>query len=417
MELDFRSSGKRWTAIAGVVLAAGVYLGVGATRFVADCYASSSNLADLQRAARLAPASAEYKHALGLFELVRQAPGSAAAALTQATQLNPNSANYWMDLAVAQQLAGDTQAERRSIDHALAADSHSPDIAWQAANLLLAQGATEDAMRQFHTVLENDPTLTMSAIDTAWKVRPDVDYLLENVVPAPSDSAFLDFLLSRTETSAAAKVWDRMFSSREQVQRRELLGYVRYLIAHQEVSQASLVWQQGGIISDVAAYQPSAENLIVNGDFSLENLNGGFDWMHQQVQGVTLALDPTETNSSSRSLCINLEGPGIADAGIAQRVVVEPNQTYEFSASYKAREMDGAGGMELAIHDAYTGAPLYVSEDLRNADFWKKTGGSFTTGPKTNLVIVHVVRVPAASPIRGKLWIDGLQLVQKGSNR
>jgi hypothetical protein len=73
--------------------------------------------------------------------------------------------------------------------------------------------------------------------------------------------------------------------------------------------------------------------------------------------------------------------------------------------------MDGAGGARFAIQDLYRETPLYISEDLRDADFWKKTGGSFTTGPDTRLIVLRIARVPAGSPIRGKLWIDGLRLV------
>ena len=65
----------------------------------------------------------------------------------------------------------------------------------------------------------------------------------------------------------------------------------------------------------MAAYQPSSENLLINGDFSLDILDGGFDWVHRDVRGASLALDPTEMHSSSRSLRITLDGPGITDAG------------------------------------------------------------------------------------------------------
>jgi hypothetical protein len=52
-----------------------------------------------------------------------------------------------------------------------------------------------------------------------------------------------------------------------------------------------------------------------------------------------------------------------------------------------------------------------MSDDLQNADFWKKVGGSFVTGPDTQMIVVRIARVPAGSPIRGKLWLDGLQLI------
>jgi len=201
------------------------------------------------------------------------------------------------------------------------------------------------------------------------------------------------------------------------LERSDLFAYMRYLIAHQEVAQASTVWQQAATLSGLAAYQPSSENLLINGDFSMEVLNGGFEWLHQTILGVSLALDPNDAHSSSRSLRITFDGPGIADAGIRQLVPVEPNTSYEFSGFYKAQEMDGAGGPKFAIQDLYHETPFFMSEDLRDADFWRKTSGSFTTGPDTRLVVLRIARVPAGSPIRGKLWIDGLQLARSDNPR
>lgn len=416
MELALSSPAKKWTAAVALLVAGTAYTFVAARVFVGSLFSKSSNLATLERAARFDSGSAEYQNAVGVFQMVQQSPGQALPWLESATSLNPNGAKYWLNLAVDQQLIGNTDAEQKAIAYALAVDPHTPQIAWQAANLLLAMGNTDAAMKQFHTVLENDPALLSPAIATAWKIRPDADFLLQNVVPDQADPAFLEFLLSVKETDAAAKVWQKLFTVQQPVERRELLDYVRYLLLHQDVAQASLVWQQGAAISDLAPYQSSAENLLVNGDFSLAILNGGFDWVHQNVQGVTLALDPTETHSSSRSLRISVDGAAISDAGIAQRVPVEPNRTYEFSAFYKAQDMDGAGSMQFAIHDAYTGATLFTGDDLKNADFWKKTGGIFTTSADTHLILVHVTRTPAGLPVRGTLWIDGLQLVEKGKD-
>ena len=415
MQLSLRNPAKKWAATAGIVVMAAGYCGVAASRFLADRLAQSSGEAYLRRAIRLDPGNAEYRYNFGIRELALQSPASATAWLESATQLNVHSAKQWIALAVAKQLLGDPAGEQTAIDHALAVDPHTPDIAWQAANLLLAQGQTDAAMKQFRTVLENDPPLTWPAITTAWRIHPDVDSLLENVVPPEADIPFLQFLLSNKETEGAGRVWDRIFSLQQPIERRYLLEYEHYLLNHQEVAQASLVWQQASKIADIAAYQPSPENLLVNGDFSLDILNGGFDWIHQPIRGVSVALDAGETHSSSRSLRIVLDGAEISDAGISQFVAVEPNTRYDFTALYKARDMDGAGAMQFAIHDAYRSTPLFTSEDLRNADFWKNAGGTFTTPADTRLIIVHLIRVPAGRPIQGKLWIDGLRLVQSGT--
>jgi tetratricopeptide (TPR) repeat protein len=413
MQLDLRSRAKKVATAAVILLLAGAYLAVGATRFLAAWVADDSNPVRLQRAARLDRSNAEFPYKLGDYYLLGgQAPQQALYWLRRATALNPLAARYWVDLAIAQQTLGRLDAERQSLERALAVDSHTPDIAWEAANLYLAQGSPDAAMKQFHTVLENDPPLTWLALSTCWKMRPDIDYLLSDVVPPGTDPLFLKLLLSQNQTAASEKVWERIFSQQQPVERQDLFDYIRYLIQHHEVSQAQRAWQEAAQLSDLGAYQASSENLLINGDFSLDILNGGFDWLHHKNTGVTLALDPNEGHSGSRSLRITFDGPPVTDAGIGQMVPVDPGTRYEFSAFYKAEEMDGAGGMEFSIQDLYHENPLFMSDDLHDADFWKKISGSFVTGTDTRLVLVHLVRVPSGRPIRGKLWIDGLQLIR-----
>ncbi len=412
MQISLRSPARKWAAAATLVAAAAGYCAIATTRVLANHFSETDDEASLRRAVRLDPGNAEYHYRLGIREMELQFPGRAVPWLESATRLNPDSSKYWIDLAADRQLLGDTEREKAALDRALAVDPRTPETAWQAANFFLAAGMTDAAMQQFRTVLENDAPLTWPAITTAWKIHPDADSLLDSVVPPAANIPFLQFLISRNEPAAAQKVWEKIFVLQQPVERSDLLGYEHYLLTHKEVSQAVAVWQQAARLADLAAYEPSPENLLVNGDFSLEILNGGFDWAHETQPGVTIALDPSETHSGSRSLRITLDGAGVSDAGITQLVSVEPNTHYEFTAFYKAKDMDGAGAMQFAVHDAYKATPLFASEDLRDADFWKNAGGSFVTPAETHLVLVHVVRVPAGRPIRGRLWIDGLRLVQ-----
>jgi tetratricopeptide (TPR) repeat protein len=412
MQVDLGSSAKKFAAVTTLLVTGFLYLAYSAKQFLAAQYSTSLEYARMQRAVSLDPGDARYHNNLGRYLISQQSPDAALRPLQAATRLNPHSAKYWIDLAAAQQSVGDATGEMHSLEQALAADPHTPRIAWDAANLYLAQDLAENALKLFHSVLENDPVYMGAALNTCWRIRPDSDALLASVVPPQADAAFLDFLVANKETVAANKVWARMFTLQQPVERRHLFDYMRYLIVSHEVSQASMVWQQAGKLSGLEAYQPSWENLLINGDFSLDILDGGFDWVHREVRGASLALDPTEMHSGSRSLRISLDGPGISDAGLVQMIAVDPDTTYEFSGFYKAQDMDGAGGMEFAISDAYKNAPLFMSEDLRDADFWKEVGGSFRTGPDTNLLMLRVARVPVDSPIRGKLWIDGLKLVR-----
>ena len=75
----------------------------------------------------------------------------------------------------------------------------------------------------------------------------------------------------------------------------------------------------------LSAYQPSSENLVVNGDFSLDVLNGGFGWLYRQSRDVSFALDPTQPHSGNRSLRMAVrKSRGLEDAGLQQLIPVQP---------------------------------------------------------------------------------------------
>ena len=148
----------------------------------------------------------------------------------------------------------------------------------------------------------------------------------------------------------------------------------------------------------------------MNGDFSLDVLNGGFDWTYVNRPGVRPLLDPSDFRQGHRSLSINFEGPGISDAGIQQLIPVRGATTYDFSAYYKSMDFEGAGGPQIVLRDAYTGAPLYASETLNDSDFWREVHSKVTTPDTTTLLVLAIERFPAGSPIRGKLWLDQFEL-------
>lgn len=416
MQIALHSRARRIVFLGTCLLLCTMYLSFSSRVFLAAYFSEKPQLASLQRAAFLEPANAAYWHLLGRYHLfVLQEPEPALPFLRSAVALNPYRAGYWLDLSTAYQLLGNRNEQSSALARAIMADPTTPEVAWQAANLYWVQGKPEKALQEFRVVAENDPYLASAAIERCWRIRPDANALLKTVLPRRADvySLFLEFLISKKETSSAAQVWADVAQLQAPVSIRYVFGYVRYLIEQNQIEQASRVWSDAARMADLAAYQPSAVNLLVNGDFSLPVLNGGFDWTYESVPGVSLALDPTESHSGHRSLSIIFDGAGIQDAGIHQRVPVEPDTAYEFSAYFKSENLEGAGGPRLVIQDGFTGATCFTSDELKGADFWKQAGGTFTTGPDTRLLLVHVAHIPAANAIRGRLWIDGLRLAEK----
>jgi hypothetical protein len=417
MQIPFDTPARKWLIAAFAIVLAAAYVGLSGTLFLAAWFGERAESASLQRAVRFDPSNATYRNHLGrYYELVARDPVAAIGPYTEAVRLNPHSARFWFDLASAYQVRGDVANQTAALEHAIEADPTTPDVAWEAANLYLVQGQNEKALREFRVVMANDNSLIPAAVHFCWRINPDVDALLRDVIPHRSEDyiAFLEFLMSKQETAASTKVWDALIQSGERFERSHVFDYFNYLIRHKEVDEAVLVWRQGAGRFGLNSYLPSSSNLVINGNFSLDILNGGFDWQHQKQKSVELTLDPRDFHSGGRSLQIVFDGPRIEDAGIFQYIPVQPNTAYELSAYYKSADLVGAGGPHLTVQDMYDPKTIYYeSDDMKEAGFWKSVGGEFTTNADCKLVVLHVRRIPMGSPIRGKLWVDDFRLKQK----
>jgi len=404
------------------VVAALAYSALAALDAAAAYLAKHSKSRALRAAVWLRPANAEYHYLLGRYLwLVQQAPEEASEAYRTATDLNPHAARYWLELAATYQWLGNENAEIDAVNHAVRAEPTTPSVAWDAANYYLIHGDTERSLKEYQVVLAYDPFLYSAAVQSVWRIKPDADYLLQNVIPAIPEvySSFLDLMVTKNETAAAAKVWERLYQLRQPIPNRYVYRYFTYLVRNEQPDQARLVWQQSALLCGLSAYQPSADNLIVNGDLEQDVLNAGFDWTYEKRPDIDLALDPVHTQAGRRSLLIDINSHGLKDVGVTHLIAVQPNTAYKFSAYFKADGIEGVGGPRVAILDQFSNETYFVSDYLADVDYFKPMGGEFTTGPNTKLLVLRVQRDPPGSPMKGKLWLDGVHLVQasKGSQR
>lgn len=415
MEIALNSRFRKAGLLGAAFLLSAVFLSAATLHFLADSLSQAGE--HLRIAARLEPGNAHSLELLGR-QLLRQS-GDVRGALQLyrlAASLNPHDSANWLAIADAEQLLNDVPGQRAALEHAMAADPATPRVAWSAANFFLAQGDKDAALSEFKVVLANDPGSADRIFSLSAHVANVTEIIQKELPPAPDAYlSFLNFLIAQKNGADAAKVWDALVQLARPFQPAVALAYVDYLIAQRQVAAARLAWRQSAELCGLVAYLSSRENLIVNANFDSEILNTGFDWHYQRQPNVELSLDSSELHEGHRSLSVIFDGPGVSDAGIAQLVAVEPDMAYEFSAYYKAAAMEGAGGPRLEVQDAYTGAHYFSSGDLRNTDVWHDIKGEFKTGTDTQLLAVHLVRVPPDSPIRGKLWIDDFRLTEKAT--
>lgn len=410
---------NRRVLLAGLAAFLTLYVCAATREFAGDWLADRPGLTSLRLATRIVPENADYHYRLArYYDLVARDQDSAMQQYRLAAGLNPHDSRYWLGLANIYQGLGDVPNQTIAIERAIAVDPTTPDLAWEAANLYLAQAQTDKALHEFHVVMESSPEKAGLAMQLCWRISPDADALLGNVIPARLDSyfAFLSFLMSKEQTDGTLKVWDAMFGLHQPIPMERAYEYIRYLLLHKQPADAGMVWKQATSLVGLSAYLPSSENRIVNGDFNLDVLDGGFDWQYRKQSAVGLTLDARETHEGHRSLAISFDGPGIVDAGIYQLILVEPNTAYKFSGYYRNGEIDGAGGPHFSLQDLYTAQAYYLSPELKDAPEWKGVSGEFTTGPETQILVLRVERVPEGSPIRGKLWVADFRLTEAGAD-
>src|ERR1039457_457566 len=384
MPIELPSPLRKFSFAGACLVLVGLYLTLALRAYLASHLAVTPDLSNLNKAIRLEPSNAEYRELLGRsLALSGTNLNDAIANYRTAVHLNPYVARYWLDLAGAYQVAGDASEQEQSVEQAVEADPTTPHVAWEAANFFLVQGDQERALRNFRVVLANDPEAVDSALQLCWRATGDANRILDRALPRRPDL---------------------------------YLSFLRLLISKQEVAAAQTAWQQLAVLDwSLQPYLPSQENLIVNGGFEENLLNGGFDWWYESKPHAALAIDTSDFFNGTRSLSVTFDGQNPGDAGIFQFIPVKPSTDYEFSAESRTVDIESASGPRFAIVDAYANASYVLTDDLLGTNPWRLQQARFQTGPDTSLVLLKIVRQPENPLIRGKLWVDDLRLVEKSN--
>jgi tetratricopeptide (TPR) repeat protein len=418
MQIELRSQLRKvFLALVCLVLV-GLYLQWALRAYLASRLAVVPEPSKLQKAIRLEPSNAEYRDLFGRYlALSGISLDEAIANYRIAVRLNPYVARYWLDLAGAYQISGLIQEQGKSVERAVEADPTTPDVSWAAANFFLLQGDQERALRNFRVVLANDPNPATidSALQICWRATGDANQLLDQALPRTPELylSFLTLLVSKQEVLAAESVWNRLIGLHQIFPPKLALPYFQLLIAKQEVAAAKTAWQQlASVDASLQPYLPSSENLVINGGFEENLLNGGFDWWYHSYAHAALAIDTSEFRSGTRSLAVTFDGYSVPEVQLAQFIPVKPSTAYEFSAESRTEDIDTASGPRFAVLDAYTNSSYVLTDDTLGTTPWRRQQARFRTQPNTNLLILKIVRDPAAPLIRGKLWIDDVKLVE-----
>lgn len=421
MRIPLETARARWGFFLGILLIAGGLTFLAGKVWVAARWGASLDPDLLLRAAHLEPTDADYWNRLGYYQkwnFERRDLRQVVLYDQRATEANPRSDTYWMDLADAYEAIGQPVRAREAFEHAQYAHPISSDVAWRYGNFLLRQKANSEAFAELRRALMTDPDLTVEAISECSRAGDDLPKILTEVLPNQTGYYLmaLDYFLAQRQTDAALIVWNQMLVLKPTPKMADVVPLINGLIGQEQVEDALRVWRQAlqatGWPRDEAGDSP----LVFNGGFEHDLLNGAFDWREDPVSGARFSPDSDVVHTGGRALRITFDGSRNLDfQNLWQFSPVEPRRRYHFSAYLRLEGISTDSGIRFAIQDAFHPAGLQIlSPNLVGSHPWSLVEADFMTGPETHLLTIALQRVPSwrfDNKLGGTVWVDDVSLL------
>jgi hypothetical protein len=290
---------------------------------------------------------------------------------------------------------------------------------WHLGNALLRAGRTEEAFAELRRAADVDSSLRPQVFNLAWQVyAPDIPRVVDAVGKTPESRAQLvGVLAGRGNLEEAQRVWEGLGPETRSAQKGggAADALARALYAKGQYRRALAVLTEGGFPGlSVGQFNDGGfESDIAPGARSL------FGWNVTQGGG-QVVVDARGAHGGRRSVRVAFSSSVQVDfRNVSQTVAVEPGARYRLSFFVKTDELRSTATLALMVSDpASPDAPLAASAPVaQGTRDWQPVSFEFTAGPKTEAVLVRLVRVPCAEsacPIYGKIWYDDFNLERAG---
>ena len=379
-----------------------------------------------EQAARLEPGNAENWYQLGRYwqyNLDDADAGTAVRLYRTALTLNQRDADIWMDLATAYESQGNIAGARDAFLQAKRAYPISAEVSWRYGNFLLRQNDIQRALPEISSAVYVEPKRSAEAVALCWRVYPDIQAILDNVLPADRD-AYLDVIHELSvegQLAAALIVWPRLVAIHPQFQMAEAIPFTSALIDKSLISDAQRVWKEALRLSNTPSPSDPAGSVVWDGGFESNVWGGGFAWnLPTESREVRVALDSTQKHSGRQSLRLNFNGrSNVNFEGVCNDAEVEPATTYRFTAWVRSQSLTTDQGVRFRLRWTQNGRAASVqTSNVLGTQPWTQIQMSWTSGADVRQVRICVAREPSTkfdSQIQGAAWLDDVALVPQSA--
>ncbi len=410
--------------IVAVALAVGLVVSFFAVRMAIAAYESQGESAKrLETAARLEPHNFAYWYQLGRYQqynLEQPDATLAESSYRKAIALNPYDTDAWLDLATAYELDGNVEPARQAYLQAKKSYPVSADVSWRYGNFLLRQGEQTEAYAELRRAIDADPLRAPAAFSRAYRTNPDIQDLLQRLLPAKQD-VYVGVIweaLSASQLAVAKTVWKQLIALHPHLQMRDVNRFADIFLQSREYSEAWQVWDRGTATMNLPPLFQPQTSVVWDPSFETDVKNQSFSWHYSPLsQGVSVGLDQTEKLSGKQSLRLGFDGRHNPDLEIAcVLTIVQPSTAYRFSGWLKTKELTGDQGIEFRlrpIQDSGASTTLKTQPAI-GTNPWTLEEQNLTTGVNVHQVQICVLREASESldvRIAGTAWIDDVNLL------
>lgn len=407
--------------LALVLGAALAYLSV--RNAYASHYASLGTRAGYESAARLESGNAGNWYLLGRYwqyTLDEPDPRRATMNYRHALALNPRSAAAWLDLATTYESEGDLPNARGAFLQAKLAYPLSADVSWRYGNFLLRQDQIPQAFAEIRRAVYADPKRSAEAFSRCWRVAPDINSILNQVLPPDRDGylSVIRELSADGQFAAAFIVWQRLVSIHPALTLSDAIPFSDLLIQKRQLSDAHRVWNDALRLSNTPQNIDPDGSLLWDGGFESGVRGGAFAWTFgPSYGGVQSSIDTRQKHSGKSSLRLTFDGRhNVNFDGVCNIAEVRPETNYRLSAWIRTQTLTTDQGIRLRLNwnsDSHTGGSIQTP-DVQGTQPWTFIQMPWTSGKDVHYVRVCIVRNTSGkldSQIKGSAWVDDVALL------
>src|SRR5688572_9584162 len=227
----------------------------------------------------------------------------ALAEYERAVSLSPNDYRFWMALGTAYEQAGETAKGAHALKRAVALAPSYAYPRWYFGNLLLRIGRYEEAFKELRLAANANAEIEPQLFNFLWAIYSDNLDALRAAIGEGSDRSarFALYLLSQQRYEDGLRVWDTLSDEEKKKNRQTGELVAGNLVLAKRYHDAVRVWND--FVANARYHVEFAK--VFDGSFE-EAINYGpdmaFGWQVRDAPQLQIGIDPTNSNSGSRSL-------------------------------------------------------------------------------------------------------------------